>query len=158
MAHLPRFHRRKKEGAPPTLITSDLQGKPTPAAATTTTTPLPGDLAAPSGSPMRGLRGLSPFRVFHRASGKRARDSPPASLPHSPASLPVLALDCADGRPVSPLSLKTDPAGDEGHKTAQVLQPHQQPPKMPAFLQQTPGGEWAFSISTRAVRPRVCGS
>ncbi len=141
MAHLPRFHRRKKEGAPPTLITSDLQGKTTtPAAATT---PPPGDLAAPSGSPMRSLRGLSPFRVFHRASGKRARDSPPASLPHSPATLPVLGPD--DGRPVSPLSLKMDAAGEEGNKSAQQLQ-LQQAHKMPAFLDQTTDRE--FTVST----------
>ncbi|KAK3901067.1 tyrosine-protein phosphatase [Staphylotrichum tortipilum] len=133
MAHLPRFHRRKKEVAPPTLITSDLQGKATTPATTSTTTPPPGDLL-PSGSPMRSLRGLSPFRVFQRASGKRARDSPPASLPHSPASLPVLAPDCADGRPVSPLSLKMDPAGDDAHKPAQLPQ---KPHKMPAFLDQT---------------------
>ena len=131
MAQLPRFHRRKKEVAAPTLITSDLPGGQTTTTTTISTTPPPGDLR--SGSPMRSLRGLSPFRVFHRSSGKRARDSPPASLPHSPAAAPVLTLDCADGRPVSPLSLRTDFAGDEGHKAAR-------PPKIPAFLDQSQQG------------------
>ncbi len=126
MAQLPRFHRRKKEV--PTLITSDLPAGQTTTTATTTT-PSPGSLR--SGSPMRSLRGLSPFRVFHRSSGKRARDSPPASLPHSPAAAPVLPLDCADGRPVSPLSLKMDAAADE-HKAAR--------PKIPAFLDQSQQG------------------
>jgi len=130
MAQLPRFHRRKKEVAAPTLITSDLpKGK---------TTPPPGDL--PSGSPMRSLRGLSPFRVFHRSSGKRARDSPPASLPHSPAAAPVLGGDCADGRPVSPMSLKTDSAGDDGQRAAR-------PPKIPAFLDQSPQGRFPQPLS-----------
>ncbi|KAH6847300.1 protein-tyrosine phosphatase-like protein [Chaetomium sp. MPI-CAGE-AT-0009] len=119
MAHLPRFHRRKKDVAAPTLITNNLPGKATPP---------PSDL--PLGSPKRPFQKLSPFRVFQRSSGKRARDSPPASLPHSPAAAPLPAGDCADGRPVSPMSLKTDPASDEGEKPAK-------PPKMPAFLDQS---------------------
>ena len=130
MAHLPRF-RRKKDVAAPTLITSDLPRK---------TTPPPGDL--PPGSPMRSFQKLSPFRVFQRSSGKRARDSPPASLPHSPAAPPTLTLDCVDGRPVSPLSLKTDPASDEGQKPAR-------PPKMPAFLDLSQEGEF-YPASLRA--------
>ncbi|GAB1317542.1 Tyrosine-protein phosphatase 2 [Madurella fahalii] len=116
MDHLPRFHRRRKDVAAPPLITSDLSAK--------MTSP-PGD--PHSVSPMRPFQKLSPFRVFHRSSGKRARDSPPASLPHSPAEAPALARDSADGRPVSPLSLKTDSAGEERQTTAR-------PPKMPAFL------------------------
>ena len=123
MDHLQRFHRRRKDVAPPTLITNDLSGGKT--------TPPPGDLHPPS--PMRPFQKLSPFRVFHRSSGKRARDSPPASLPHSPAAVPVLASDCADGRPVSPLSLKTDPASDEAVKVAKSA-------KIPAFLDQTEQG------------------
>lgn len=126
MAHLPRFHRRKKDAAAPTLITNDLPGK---------TTPPPGDL--PPGSPRRSFQKLSPFRVFQRSSAKRARDSPPASLPHSPAAAPLPAGGYADGRPVSPMSLKTDPAGDEGQKPTK-------PPKMPAFLDQSREG-WFFS-------------
>ncbi|KAK4098695.1 phosphatases II [Parathielavia hyrcaniae] len=118
MAHLPRFHRRKKDVAAPTLITSDLPGRSAPSQANSR-----------SSSPARSFHKLSPFRVFHRSSGKRARDSPPASLPHSPAGAPVVAADCADGRPVSPLSLKTDSAGDDRQKRAI-------PPKMPAFLKQ----------------------
>jgi hypothetical protein len=125
MAHLHRFHRRKKDVAAPTLITNDLPGK---------TTPPPSDLRPRPASPMRSFQKLSPFRVFHRSSGKRARDSPPASLPHSPAAVPVLAGDCAEGRPVSPLSLKTDPASEERQKAAK-------PPKIPAFLDQTPEGK-----------------
>ncbi|KAK4242933.1 protein-tyrosine phosphatase-like protein [Achaetomium macrosporum] len=116
MAHLPRFHRRKKNVAPPTLITNDLPDK--------TASP-PSD--PQSGSSVRSFQKLSPFRVFHRSSGKRARDSPPASHPHSPAAAPVLA---GDDRPVSPLSLKTDPASDDHHKVAK-------PQKIPAFLNQT---------------------
>ncbi|KAH6623527.1 protein-tyrosine phosphatase-like protein [Chaetomium tenue] len=116
MAHLPRFHRRKKDGAAPTVMTNDLPGK---------TTPPPGDL--PPGSPKRSFQKLSPFRVFQRSSAKRARDSPPASLPHSPAAAPLPAGDYADGRPVSPMSLKTNPASDEVQKPIN-------PPKMPAFL------------------------
>ncbi|KAL2023702.1 hypothetical protein VTK56DRAFT_1416 [Thermocarpiscus australiensis] len=119
MEHLPRFHRRKKDVAHPTLITSDLSGK---------TTRPSGDLRP--ASPMRPFQKLSPFRVFHRSSGKRARDSPPASLPHSPAAAPTPTGDGADGRPVSPISLRTDVAGEEGEKAAR-------PPKMPAFLKQT---------------------
>ncbi|KAL2194854.1 protein-tyrosine phosphatase-like protein [Corynascus similis CBS 632.67] len=117
MAHLPRFHRRKKDVTPPTLITSDLPGKATPSSS---------DI--PPSSPRRSLQKLSPFRVFHRSSGKRARDSPPASLPHSPAGAPVLPPGYADGRPVSPLSLKMEPTSDEApQKTVKQ-------PKMPAFL------------------------
>lgn len=123
MAHLPRFHRRKKDVAAPTLITSDLPAKATP----------PSSSDPQSAASTRSLQRLSPFRVFHRSSGKRARDSPPASLPHSPAAASAAAGDCADDRPVSPLSLKTDPAGDEGQKAPR-------PPKMPAFLEQSPQG------------------
>ncbi|KAK4124478.1 phosphatases II [Parathielavia appendiculata] len=118
MAHLPRFHRRKKDVAAPTLITSDLPGRSAPAQ---------GD--SRSSSPARSFQKLSPFRVFHRSSGKRARDSPPASLPHSPAAAPVVAGESADGRPVSPLSLRSDSAGDDGQKRTK-------PAKMPAFLKQ----------------------
>ncbi|EAQ83239.1 hypothetical protein CHGG_09643 [Chaetomium globosum CBS 148.51] len=109
MAHLPRFHRRKKDGAAPTVMTNDLPGK---------TTPPPGDL--PPGSPKRSFQKLSPFRVFQRSSAKRARDSPPASLPHSPAEAPLPAGDYADGRPVSPMSLKTNPASDAGAEADQL--------------------------------------
>ncbi|KAL2131013.1 hypothetical protein VTI74DRAFT_5672 [Chaetomium olivicolor] len=119
MDRLHRFHRRKKNVPAPTLITNDLPRKQTPQSE---------QQAEP---PMRSLRGLSPFRRFHRSSGKRARDSPPASLPHSPAEALALAGDGADGRPVSPLSLKTDPPSDEGQKL-------RKPPKMPAFLEQSP--------------------
>jgi hypothetical protein len=123
MAHLPRFHRRKKDVAAPTLITSDLPDKSAPAQG-----------GQRSGSPARSFQKLSPFRVFHRSSGKRARDSPPASLPHSPAAASVLPGDGADGRPVSPLSLKTDPASEDGLKRTKA-------PKMPAFLDQSQAGE-----------------
>jgi hypothetical protein len=119
MAHLPRFHRRKKNVTAPTLITNDLPEK---------TTPSPSD--PQSGSSARSFQKLSPFRVFHRSSGKRARDSPPASHPHSPAAAPVLA---GDARPVSPLSLKTDHASDDHRKVVK-------PQKMPAFLDQTEEG------------------
>ncbi|KAL2256994.1 hypothetical protein VTK26DRAFT_797 [Humicola hyalothermophila] len=123
MDHLPRFHRRKKDVVAPTLITTDL---PRPGK----TTPPPGDLHP--ASPLRPgpFQKLSPFRVFHRSSGKRARDSPPASLPHSPAAAPMFARDCTDARPVSPLSLKADSDGDENQKDAKPLQ-------IPAFLNQS---------------------
>ncbi|KAK4179347.1 hypothetical protein QBC36DRAFT_287623, partial [Triangularia setosa] len=119
MAHLPRFRRAKKElPASPPLITNGLPG---PSASTSNNsadpnskiTPPPGDLPLPvPESPLRPFGGkLSPFtRVFHR-SQKRARDSPPASLPHSPLAAAVPISSLADGRPVSPLSLKMDTSG-----------------------------------------------
>lgn len=119
MDHFPRF-RRKKDVPSPTIITSgngtDLSSKATPPA---------GDL--PSVSPLRPVQKLSPFRVFHRTSGKRARDSPPASLPQSPAAAAVLTPDAVVERPVSPLSLKTDLKGEDVHKPTR-------PPKIPSFL------------------------
>ncbi|KAJ4293000.1 tyrosine protein phosphatase 1 [Collariella sp. IMI 366227] len=121
MDRLQRFHRRKKDLPSPTIITNDLPTKTTPQGDRPTTD-----------SPMRSsLRGLSPFRRFHRSSGKRARDSPPASLPHSPAVAPGPTVDGADGRPVSPLSLKMD------HSEGQKLSPRKRV-KMPAFLEQSP--------------------
>jgi hypothetical protein len=97
---------------------------------------------------MRQLQKLSPFRVFHRSSGKRARDSPPASLPHSPAEAhDVLARESADGRPVSPLSLKTDNEGDQGQKAAR-------PPKMPAFLNLSDDGGFTMSSPSPIARNR----
>ncbi|KAL2117443.1 hypothetical protein VTJ04DRAFT_7103 [Mycothermus thermophilus] len=130
MSHLPRWNRRKKDVAAPTLITSDLPAK-TLAPTTTTTVTAAGVPASQTRgvSPMRSLQKLSPFRVFHRSSGKRARDSPPASLPHSPAAPAIVLPDGADGRPVSPLSLRTDRASDDEGRG-----PEKQP-KMPAFLQ-----------------------
>ncbi|KAK3346778.1 protein-tyrosine phosphatase-like protein [Lasiosphaeria hispida] len=107
MDRFPRFG-RKKDVPAPTIITPgtgvDISGK---------TTPPPGDLQPVV--PVRPAQKLSPFRVFRRSVGKRARDSPPASLPHSPAAAAVIAPDGIADRPVSPLSLKT-------------------PPKIPAFL------------------------
>lgn len=113
--------RRKKDVPAPTIITSSNGADPSGK-----TTPPPGDLL--QAPPARPVQKLSPFRVFHRSSGKRARDSPPASLPHSPAAAAVLAPDSIVGdRPVSPLSLKTEPTGDGEPKSAR-------PPKIPAFL------------------------
>jgi hypothetical protein len=89
---------------------------------------------------MRSFQKLSPFRVFHRSSSKRARDSPPASLPHSPAAGPVVGGDGADGRPVSPLSLKTGQAGDESQHVSGRR-------KMPAFLEQSPHGTYLVLFS-----------
>ncbi|KAL2163481.1 hypothetical protein VTH06DRAFT_5539, partial [Thermothelomyces fergusii] len=119
MANLPRLHRRKKDVAPPTLITNDLPRK-----STQSSTDLP-----PS-PPRRPFQKLSPFRVFHRSSGKRARDSPPESLPHPPPAgppPPPPPADCADGRPGSPRSLKMEAADDEAPRPARQY-------KMPAFL------------------------
>ncbi|KAK3985897.1 protein-tyrosine phosphatase-like protein [Cladorrhinum sp. PSN332] len=145
MAHLPRpFHRRKKDAAAgPPLITNDLAGSGTAAGKTTPPPPVGRDLAqqpqAPE-SPMRQgtLQKLSPFRVFARSSAKRARDSPPASLPHSPAAAVVPVRESVDGRPVSPLSLK---AADAMNESAQQQHAAQTPiqktglkPKRPAFL------------------------
>lgn len=124
MDHLPRFHRRKRDVAPPALITSNLSGK---------TTPPPGDLQPMS--PFRPLQKLSPFKVFHRSSGKRARDSRPDSAPLPPAVASVPARDSSEGRAGSPasMSMQTDAAAGEGQKPAR-------PPKMPAFLNQTERG------------------
>ncbi|KAK3376732.1 protein-tyrosine phosphatase-like protein [Lasiosphaeria ovina] len=122
MDHFPRF-RRKKDVAIPAIITPS-----TRADLTSKATPSPSDPQPPS--PMRTARKLSPFRVFHRSSGKRARDSPPASLPHSPAAAAVLAPDSATDRPVSPFSLRIDTTG-EGESVAG------NPQKIPAFLDLT---------------------
>ncbi|KAK0673679.1 protein-tyrosine phosphatase-like protein [Cercophora samala] len=150
MAHLPRFRRAKKElPASPPLITNGLPGPSNNSTTTTTTTtdpnsggkitPPPGDLSllpVPE-SPLRPFGGkLSPFsRVFHR-SQKRARDSPPASMPHSPLATAAAAATApmagsVDGRPVSPLSLKMDTSGlqtrtagenGDGQQQQQLLQ------------------------------------
>lgn len=138
MEHLARFHRRRKDNSTtPTIITSDIDisDNATPAVPPATQTDVP---PVP---PMRTLQKLSPFRVFQRSSGKRARDSPPASLPHSPAAAPVAVNGAADGRPVSPLSLQAETAGnDEARPLA--------PPKMPKFLdvgiEGTVGGSSGF--------------
>ncbi|KAK4445016.1 protein-tyrosine phosphatase-like protein [Podospora aff. communis PSN243] len=118
MDHFPRF-RRRKDVPSPTIITAALPNK-------TTTTPPSGDLQP--AAPARPVQKLSPFRVFHRSSGKRARDSPPASLPHSPAAAAVPGPDGGIDRPVSPLSLRTDPAREDDAKAARAL-------KIPAFLE-----------------------
>ncbi|KAK3941346.1 tyrosine-protein phosphatase 1 [Diplogelasinospora grovesii] len=127
MDHFPRF-RRKKDVATPTIITNPAK---LDLSARKATTPPPGDLqpgAVPA--PMRPIQKLSPFRVFHRSSGKRARDSPPASLPHSPTAAPVLANDGSAERPISPLSPTTDDTASEAGSRA-----HKRPPKIPAFLE-----------------------
>ena len=126
MDHFPRF-RRKKDVPTPTIITTQngthLSSK---------TTPPPGDLqSVPS---VRQTQKLSPFRVFHRSSAKRARDSPPASLPHSPVVAAVPAPESLVDRPVSPLSLKMDLVGDDEASDAR-------PPKIPAFLDLSMQGE-----------------
>ncbi|KAK4166571.1 protein-tyrosine phosphatase-like protein [Cladorrhinum sp. PSN259] len=138
MAHLPRpFHRRKKDAAGPTLITNDLAGSA--AAGAGKITPPPGDLVQPPPeSPMRQgtLQKLSPFRVFARSSAKRARDSPPASLPHSPAAAVAPVRESVDGRPVSPLSLKADAMAENGQQQnhQQIQKPGSNKAKRPAFL------------------------
>lgn len=129
MEHFPRF-RRKKDIAPPPLIT------PNNIDTMRQTTPPPSDLhpVVPPIAPIRTVQKLSPFNLFHRSSGKRARDSPPASLPHSPAAAAVFSPDSIAGRPVSPLSLKTDATGGRDDHAAR-------PPKIPAFLELSPQGE-----------------
>lgn len=125
MDHFPRF-RRKKDVPSPTIITSgngaDFSGK--------TTSPASDH---PSIAPIRPVQKLSPFRVFHRSSGKRARDSPPASLPQSPTATAVLTPDAVVERPVSPLSIKTDPKGEDIKKPTRS-------PKIPSFLDLSPHG------------------
>ncbi|KAK3321572.1 protein-tyrosine phosphatase-like protein, partial [Apodospora peruviana] len=134
MEHFPRFRRKKDLVAPPTLITPANDN--TTDATARTTTPSPGEVqpatatAAPAAM-MRPVQKLSPFRVFHRSSGKRARDSPPASLPHSPTAAAVLDPDSAIAdRPVSPMSFKTDATGDH-----QQEQEAGRAPKIPTFLE-----------------------
>ncbi|KAK0649411.1 protein-tyrosine phosphatase-like protein [Cercophora newfieldiana] len=119
----PRFRRKKDGPAAPPIDTASIANKAT--APTTTTIPPSDELKPPA--PARPMQKLSPFRVFHRSSGKRARDSPPASLPHSPAAAAVPGPDGGVGRPVSPLSLKTDLARTDDAKSAR-------PPKIPSFL------------------------
>ena len=87
-----------------------------------------------------GGGGSSPYRgdsflcgaAIHAGVIADATGGCAVALPHSPAAAPVLPLDCADGRPVSPLSLKMDAAADEGQKAAR--------PKIPAFLDQSQQG------------------
>ncbi|KAK4227637.1 protein-tyrosine phosphatase-like protein [Podospora fimiseda] len=160
MAHLvPRpFQRRKKDAAAgPPLITNDLVASGTGAAGKTKPTTLSpivgvgGDFAqqpqAPESPARQGtLQKLSPFRVFARSSAKRARDSPPASLPHSPAAVAPVKDSSVDGRPVSPLSLKATEAMSSNQDRNGVHNQHfaqdnqaQKPgrglkPKRPAFL------------------------
>ncbi|KAK3385015.1 protein-tyrosine phosphatase-like protein [Podospora didyma] len=123
MDHFPRF-RRKKVVAVPTIITpatkAALTGTATPPA-----DPQPATVARPVLT--RPAQKLSPFRVFHRTSGKRARDSPPASLPHSPVAAAALAPDSATERPVSPLSLKIETSSDGETKAGRGF-------NIPAFL------------------------
>ncbi|KAM7183729.1 tyrosine-protein phosphatase 1 [Naviculisporaceae sp. PSN 640] len=127
MDHFPRFRRKKDVAPPPTLIT------PNDIDAVRKTTPPPGDHhpAPQPAASMRASQKLSPFRVFQRSSGKRARDSPPASLPHSPATAPAFTPDSIAGRPVSPLSLKTEHLGGQYGDGGR-------PPKIPAFLELSP--------------------
>ncbi|KAK3689588.1 protein-tyrosine phosphatase-like protein [Podospora appendiculata] len=121
MEHFPRFRRKQKDVATPTIITPANS-----ASFPMKTTPPPGEPQPLP--PTRPAQKLSPFRVFHRSSSKRARDSPPASLPHSPAAAAaVLAPDSIADRPVSPLSLKIDAMGGPQHEAGR-------PPKIPAFL------------------------
>lgn len=158
MAHLPRFRRAKKElPAGPPLITNGLAGSSSSNNNSTTDptgkiTPPPGDLPLPvPESPLRPFGGkFSPFsRVFHR-SQKRARDSPPASMPHSPlATAPVAGS--VDGRPVSPLSLKMDTSGlqtageNNGESGQQLLQ-------VPQQLKEKPSSSLSSSSSSSLLR------
>ncbi|KAK0749916.1 protein-tyrosine phosphatase-like protein [Schizothecium vesticola] len=115
MDRLPRFRRKQ-----PTIITpTSIEGK---------TTPPPGDLQVLP--PSRPSHKLGPFRSLIRSSAKRARDSPPASLPHSPAHAACLAPENLIGRPVSPMSLKMDYSDQSGRAPTASF-------PIPAFLELT---------------------
>lgn len=116
MDRLPRFRRKQ-----PTIVTpTNIEGK---------TTPPPGDLQVlPPTRPSHKLVG--PFRSLIRSSAKRARDSPPASLPHSPATTACLAPESLIDRPVSPMSLKMDPSDQSDRASTSSF-------RIPAFLELT---------------------
>jgi len=139
MEHFPRF-RRRKDVPSPTIITSTIGST-----LSSRTTPPPGDL--PTATQVRPVQKLSPFRVFHRSSGKRTRDSPPASLPHSPAAAAVPGPDSNGDRPVSPLSLKTDPTTEDEPQSAR-------PPKIPSFLDLSVQGEYWILAGQAYTHPR----
>ncbi|KAK0625247.1 protein-tyrosine phosphatase-like protein [Bombardia bombarda] len=127
MDHFPRF-RRKKDLATPTIITPG-NGAETAG----NTTPPPGEPQPVV--PARPSQKLSPFRVFHR-SGKRSRDSPPASLPRPPVAAAVSASEAVANHPVSPLSIRTDAVSE--HAVGEHESKTKRPPKIPAFLELTP--------------------
>ena len=170
MAHVPRWPRRKKDVAPPTLITTDLSGNNNnsspssnklAAAVAAPAESQPAAAPAPVPSPGQVRSSLHKLKgVFHR-SAKRARDSPPASLPHSPAAAPVsvatgngngnsnggnsngnLNVNVSEIRPVSPLSLKTD--------AASTMEKATKTPKMPAFLDLPKQGMFVFPCSIQS--------
>ncbi|KAK1829391.1 tyrosine-protein phosphatase 1 [Podospora conica] len=115
MDRLPRFRRTK-----PTIVTpTSIEGK---------TTPPPGDLHVVP--PSRPSHRLGPLRSLIRSSAKRARSSPPASLPHSPAITACLAPDSIIDRPVSPMSLKMDPSDQSDRASTASF-------RIPAFLELT---------------------
>ncbi|KAH8903238.1 phosphatases II [Coniochaeta sp. PMI_546] len=143
--HIQRFRRSKKDHSTPVVlqpptsnVTSSASSSSPHTSTTTSTSTRP---AAPPGTPPSNTlslpvsskppRKLSPFRGFHlRPSHKRARDSPPASLPHSPtASLERPRTAHAYTAPDGGDSLGTmDGAGDEGQRRKKRV-------KMPRFLE-----------------------
>ena len=119
MSHFPRFRRKKEDAtAAPTILTS-VEAEPSEKASP------PGDLQ-PAAPARRGPR-LSPLHhVFHRGSGKRARDSPVGSdvSPTSSVAPPAYHAPAAQQAP--------QPVPRDSAAVRKV--------KMPAFLSSTPQG------------------
>lgn len=109
MDRFPRFRRHKKDGGLPAALPVTSTGAPpvssTDAKSSGVRTPSPGSQALPPPPPpSRDKPSRSPFRNLHlRSSAKRARESPPGSLPQSPNSS-FLIPDGPNGHIRSPLS------------------------------------------------------
>lgn len=91
MEHFTRFRRNKKDAGAITGVDAKLAGMKTPP---------PGEASPPQ-------RPTQKLRAFLRSSGKRARASPPASLPISPTTA-VLSYDGVIDHPPTPVSSKKD--------------------------------------------------
>lgn len=130
MERLSRFRRSKKEPTTAAVAEDKSSGSRTPS-------PAAQALAPPPARPREKLS-RSPFRGLHlRSSGKRARESPPASLPHS-ASATAHAHEDHKAHASSPLSSKPDAAATE------PAQAQEEKPKMPAFLALSTQGKLLF--------------
>lgn len=135
MEHFPRF-RRKKDNTVPVLTTNlppnhDNLTSATPLSASSNP---PANEVQPLSANRTSYR-LSPLRVFHRASGKRGRETSPAYLQQAAATVNV-GNDGPAEHPISPESLA------EGVPAAGSLQatPTPKAPKIPAFLESSPSG------------------
>ena len=138
MDRFPRFRRHKKDAvvpaAPPTS-TGAPPVSPTDTKAAGNRTPSPGSQTLPvPPPPSRDRPSRSPFRGLHlRSSAKRARESPPGSLPQSP-NASFLVADGNNGHIRSPLSAPLPSRRSTGNTVSTT---RNGTPKIPAFLDLT---------------------